>query len=60
MAGAAEASAAGRTGPNGSLTYRPPAGAKGPAMFSAEVKQAPPAGAKYDAVNYSTSLYVSW
>jgi hypothetical protein len=60
LVGAPQAAAAGKTGPDGRLTYRPPAGAKGPAMFSAQVKEPPPAGAKYDSVNYATSLYVSW
>jgi hypothetical protein len=60
LAGATQAASAGRTASNGSLTYRLPADSKGPAIFSAEIKQPPPAGAQYDTVNYSTSLYVSW
>ena len=59
LVGAPQA-AAGKTGNDGRLTYRPPDGAKGPAMFSAQAKEPPPAGAKYDSVNYATSLYVSW
>lgn len=58
LAGAQPVSA-GKTGPDGRLTYKP-AGEKGSAIFSAELKEPPPAGAKYDSVNYSTSLYVTW
>jgi hypothetical protein len=50
----------GKTGPDGRLAYKVPDGAKGPAMFTAELREPSPAGATYDAVNYSTSLYVSW
>jgi uncharacterized GH25 family protein len=50
----------GKTGTDGRLTFTPPAGSKGPAMFSAETKSAPPQGAAYDSVNLSTSLYVTW
>lgn len=59
-AGAKEGVPAGKTGADGRISYRPPAGAKGPALFSAEWKAPPPAGARYDSVNYSTSLYVNW
>jgi hypothetical protein len=60
VAGAAKATDAGKTGTDGRLTFTPPAGSKGPAMFSAETKSAPPQGAAYDSVNLSTSLYVTW
>jgi uncharacterized GH25 family protein len=60
LAGAPKAVEAGKTGPDGKLRYQPPAGAKGPAVFIAEKKEPAPSGAKYDAVNYETSLYVSW
>jgi uncharacterized GH25 family protein len=60
LAGAAKGVEAGRTGPDGRLRYQPPAGAKGPAVFTAEKKEPAPNGAKYDTVNYETSLYVSW
>jgi hypothetical protein len=60
LTGATQAASAGRTDPNGRLTYRLPAGAKAPAMFSVEMKGKPPSGARYDSVNYATSLYVSW
>jgi len=60
IAGAAKAIDAGKTGSDGKLSFTPPAGAKGPAMFSAETKGAPPQGAPYDSVNLSTSLYVNW
>jgi uncharacterized GH25 family protein len=60
IAGAAKATDAGKTGSDGRLTFAPPAGSKGPAMFSAETKSAPPQGAAYDSVNLSTSLYVTW
>lgn len=60
LGGSVQAVSAGRTGSDGRLTYKRPQGAKGPAMFVAEIKDQPPAGAKYDFVNYSTSLYVNW
>jgi len=49
----------GKTDANGKLTYRLAPGAAGPILFSAEWKVPPPAGAAYDTVNYSTSLYVT-
>jgi hypothetical protein len=60
LAGAPKAVEAGTTGADGRLTFNPAAGAKGPAMFSAALKDAAPAGAAFDFVNYETSLYVSW
>lgn len=60
MGGSLHAVSAGKTGSDGRLTYKPPAGTKGPTMFISEMKDQARAGAKYDFVNYSTSLYVSW
>jgi len=60
LSGAAKAVEAGKTNPDGKLSYSPPSGVKGPAMFSAAFRDAAPAGAAYDHVNYETSLYVSW
>jgi hypothetical protein len=60
LAGAAGPLAIGKTGPSGSLTWPPPMNAAGPAMVSAEVRDPAPAGAPYDAVNRSASLYLSW
>jgi hypothetical protein len=60
LAGAAKAVEAGKTGADGRLMFSPAAGAKGPAMFSAALKDAAPAGSAFDFVNYETSLYVSW
>jgi uncharacterized GH25 family protein len=60
LAGAAKASEIGKTNPDGKVIYSPPAGIKGPAMFSVAFKDSAPAGAHYDHVNYESSLYVSW
>ncbi len=60
LAGSGQAVEAGKTGSGGRLTYRPATGTQGAAMFSVMLKDAAPAGAMYDAVNYETSLYVSW
>jgi uncharacterized GH25 family protein len=60
LSGSSSAVRAGKTGPDGRISYQPPAGSSGPAMFSATLKENPPPGAAYDSVNYSTSLYVSW
>jgi uncharacterized GH25 family protein len=60
LAGADKTAPAGTTDAAGKVSWRVPDGAAGPAMFAAEVRDAPPAGAKYDYVSYSTSLYVSW
>ena len=60
LAGAPQAVAAGKTGPDGRLSYQAPPGAYGPALFFVSFKDPAPAGAKYDSVNYETSLYVTW
>ena len=60
LAGADKTSPVGVTDAAGKVSWRVPDGAAGPAMFAAEVRDTPPAGAKYDYVSYSTSLYVSW
>ncbi len=60
LAGAGKAAEAGQTGPDGVLTYQPPAAAKGPALFSAAWREPAPAGAAYDFVSYETSLTASW
>lgn len=60
LPGAAKTVEAGKTGADGKVAWQAPAGAKGPALFSATFKDPAPAGAAYDAVNYETSLYVSW
>jgi len=60
FAGQSKASEAGKTGSNGAITYRLPPGSKGPAMFSATVRDSATAGAKYDSINYETSLHVTW
>lgn len=60
LAGARQAVAAGKTGPDGALIYRLPAAAKGPALFSAAWREPAPPGAAYDYVNYETSLSASW
>lgn len=60
LAGAAKAVSAGKTGQDGKLRYQPPAGSKGPALFMVELKEPAPSGAKYDTVNYESSLYVNW
>ena len=46
----------GKTGADGRLTYRP--AAPGPVAFHAEWSVPPPAGARYDSVNLSTSVTV--
>jgi hypothetical protein len=51
---------AGKTGPDGRVSYKPAPGTTGPAMFAAELKDRAPAGAQYDSVNYSTALFVTW
>jgi hypothetical protein len=58
--GAPKALEAGKTGPDGRLRFELPVGASGPAVFSAALKDNPPAGAAYDSLNYETSLYVTW
>jgi uncharacterized GH25 family protein len=60
LAGASTAGEAGKTNSEGKVRYQPPVGAGAQALFVAEFKQAAPKGASYDAVNYETSLYVSW
>jgi hypothetical protein len=60
IAGIAQPIFTGRTGADGHVSYKPAAGAKGPVLFSAELKEPPPAGAKYDFVNYSASLAANW
>lgn len=60
LAGAAKTESAGKTGADGRVRFTPPAGARGPAMFSVELKDPPPPGAAYDRVNYETSLFVTW
>lgn len=60
LAGAASAVVAGKTDAEGKVRYQPPAGAAKRALFAAEFKSAAPQGASYDAVNYETSLFVSW
>lgn len=60
LAGAAKAADAGKTGADGKINYALPAGAKGPALFSAMFKDGAPSGAAYDSVNYETSLNVNW
>jgi hypothetical protein len=59
-AAAAKAAAIGKTGADGSLTWRPPANMTGPCLFAAEWKDKAPAGEPYDAVNYEASLSVNW
>lgn len=59
-AGAHDAVAIGKTDANGRLAYKPAAAnVARPLLFWAEWKAAPPAGAAYDTINYSTSLYVT-
>lgn len=60
LAGAASAVAAGKTDAEGKIRYQPQVGSAKRALFTAEFKQAAPQGASYDAVNYETSLLVSW
>lgn len=60
LAGASSAVVAGKTDAEGKVRYQPPAGAVKRALFAAELKSAAPQGASYDAVNYETSLFVSW
>lgn len=60
IAGIAQPVYTAKTGADGRLSYKPAAGAKGPILFSAELKEPPPAGAKYDFVNYSASLAANW
>jgi len=60
IAGIAQPILTGKTGPDGHFSYKPAPGAKGPVLFSAELKDPPPAGAKYDFVNYSASLAANW
>jgi hypothetical protein len=60
LAGTGKAADAGQTGPDGGLTYRLPAAAKGPALFSATWREPAPPGAPFDFVNYETSLTASW
>ncbi|MBN8730109.1 MAG: DUF4198 domain-containing protein [Acidobacteria bacterium] len=60
LAGASSAAVAGKTDTEGKIRYQPPAGAAKPALFLAEFKNAAPRSAAYDAVNYETSLFVSW
>lgn len=57
-AGSETSNSAGETDASGKLAYRPSASRSGPMLFSAEWKAAPPAGAPYDSIQYSTSLYV--
>lgn len=60
IAGIAQPVFTAKTGADGRLSYKPAAGVKGPVLFSAELKEPPPAGAKYDFVNYSASLAANW
>jgi hypothetical protein len=60
LAGTAQPVFTEKTGADGRLSYKPAAGAKGPVLFSAELKERPPAGARYDFVNYSASLAANW
>ena len=60
LASSGSAAATLKTGADGKIMFQPPAGAKGPALFSAMFKDPAPSGAAYDAVNYETSLYVTW
>jgi hypothetical protein len=57
-AGAKDEIAAGKTDSQGVLRYKSPGGIAGAVLFSADWKAKPPAGAAYDSVTYSTSLYV--
>ncbi|MBL8179802.1 MAG: DUF4198 domain-containing protein, partial [Bryobacterales bacterium] len=60
LPGASKGVASGKTDAAGKFTWTPPANSKGPVLFSAMFKDAPPAGATFDAVNYETSLYLAW
>lgn len=60
LAGSGKPVASGKTDAQGRFSYEPPAGAKGPLLFSGELREPPPAGAKYDFVTYATSLAVNW
>ncbi|MBS1830846.1 MAG: DUF4198 domain-containing protein [Acidobacteria bacterium] len=60
LPGASKGVVTGKTDAAGKFTWTPPATAKGPALFSAMFKDPAPAGATYDAINYETSLYVTW
>lgn len=60
VAGAPAANGLGKTDAEGKVRYQPPTGAAKQALFMAEFKQAAPKGAAYDALNYETSLHVSW
>lgn len=59
IAGAHDPAAIGKTDSSGKLSYKPAAGVARPLLFWAEWKATPPAGAPYDTINYSTSLYVT-
>ncbi len=59
LAGAAHPTALGKTAADGKVHFTPPAGAKGPAIFTVAFKD-PATGASYDFVNYESSLYVTW
>lgn len=59
VAGARTAQQAGKTDSDGRVNFQPSFGTKGPAMFSAVLKD-PAQGLSYDYTNYETSLSVSW
>lgn len=57
-AGAESVAVAGKSDANGIVRHAPAKGTTAAVLFSAEWKAPAPAGATYDSVNYSTSLYV--
>ncbi|MCS7023197.1 MAG: DUF4198 domain-containing protein [Bryobacteraceae bacterium] len=59
-AGATQAVELGRTGASGRLRYEPPANAKGPLLFSAELEQPAEPGSDFDKLVLETSLSVNW
>jgi uncharacterized GH25 family protein len=60
LSGASKAVPAGQTDAEGRVSFRPPAGSKGPAVFSVGSREPAPTGAHFDSTNYETSLHVSW
>jgi hypothetical protein len=60
LKGQEESKAVGKTDGQGRIVYKTEAGAAGPVLFLADLKETAPAGTAYDTTNLSTSLYVSW
>ncbi|MCA2968041.1 MAG: DUF4198 domain-containing protein [Acidobacteriaceae bacterium] len=50
----------GKTGADGRISYRVPAGAKGPLVILAEQSVVAAKGTGYDTDNYQTALYLNW